>query len=89
MFRFYCQPDYDYRSAVKNLLPNVRLLDDEPLTDHRTAPKAVSVHPSCTDLEDDWQFLEQVMADTNITSVLNNDSDEIAKVIAGTLSGCL
>ena len=81
--RFLFQPDYDYRAAVQKLLPNIRLLDDEPLSAHRTAPKPGSIAPSCTGLEEDWRFLEEVMADTNITSVLDEDSEEIAQVIPG------
>ena len=47
--------DYNYRAAVKKAIPQLRFLDDEPLTDDKETLQRTS------DFEDDWKLLDELM----------------------------
>ena len=66
------QPDYDYRQAVKNIIPHLENLDDEPLVAGESG-KSGSV------FEDDWRLIEELLEEGNMIPA----DDEIDINVAG------
>ena len=61
------QPDYDYRQAVKGIIPHLENLDDEPLVAGESS-KSGSV------FEDDWRLIEELLAEGNMIQA-DDDAD--------------
>lgn len=60
------QEDYDYRQAVKKVIPQLRYLDEEILTEESSPSKKTNVFDA------DWAYLEELQNDLN----LKEDSDD-------------
>ena len=65
------QPDYDYRQAVKMILPQTEILDDEPLVLHTSEPRRTA-----SVFEDDWRLIEEMLEDGTM-----DDSEESLETV--------
>jgi len=55
------QDDYDYREAIKEAIPHLELLDDEPLNvSERQSHQRVSV------FDDDWALIDELMQEGTV-----------------------
>ncbi|KAK3103608.1 hypothetical protein FSP39_020495 [Pinctada imbricata] len=52
--------EYDYRLTVKTAIPQLKYLDEEPLTEEASPSKKVNV------FDDDWAYLEELQKDMGI-----------------------
>lgn len=52
--------DYDYRWTVKNTIPHLKILDEEPLQSEPSTSKKKNV------FDDDWAYLEELQRDVGI-----------------------
>jgi hypothetical protein len=75
---FILQPSYDYREAVIKALPQLKILDDEPIfknkskTSNSRPPKKKKQQVSVFD--DDWAFINELMAEGDLLNSEETDS---------------
>ncbi|KAK6191566.1 hypothetical protein SNE40_003221 [Patella caerulea] len=63
--------NYNYREVVKNILPNVEILDDEPLITGSQPSMSLNA------FDKDWEYLEELQHDALLQSPTDEDDKEI------------
>ena len=58
---FIFQDDYDYRRAVKEAIPHLEILDDEPLSLSEGQPRR-----RMSAFDDDWALIDELMQDGTV-----------------------
>ncbi|XP_064635322.1 leucine-rich repeat-containing protein 56-like isoform X2 [Lineus longissimus] len=73
------EPSYDYREAVIKALPQLKILDDEPIFKNTNKSKMSSLRPpkkkkqQVSVFEDDWALINELMAEGDL---LNNEETD-------------
>ena len=76
----FWQEGYDYRRTIKKMIPNLRILDDLPLTEDRIETP--------TNFESDWKFLAELEKEGTIGSMDSlEDVEQHGMFLVSTIEG--